>query len=75
LLWIEEFGVEAWFVGEKEETFAVAVETAEGVDVFREMEFGQGALSGVIGRELGEDAEGFIEGEEHRSFLATDGRG
>jgi len=72
---VEEFGVESGFVGEKEEAFAVAVEAAEGVDVRGDAEFGEGALSGEVGGELGEDAERLVEGEEHRSFLATDGRG
>ena len=58
--WVEEFGVESGFVGEKEESFAVAVETTEGVDVLWEMEFGEGALSGVVGGELGEDSEGLV---------------
>jgi hypothetical protein len=57
---IEEFGVESRFVGEKEESFAVAVEAAEGVDVWGKTEFGQGALSGVVGGELGEDSEGLV---------------
>ncbi len=75
LLWVEELRVQSRLVGEKEESFAISVEAAEGVDVWGETELGQGALSGVVGGELGEDAEGFVEGEEHRSFLATDGRG
>jgi len=58
---VEEMGVESGFVGEKEEAFAVAVEAAERVDGFREAEFGQGALSGVVGGELGEDAVGFVQ--------------
>jgi hypothetical protein len=58
---VEEIGVESGFVGEKEEAFAVAVEAAERVDGFREAEFGQGALSGVVGGELGEDAVGFVQ--------------
>jgi hypothetical protein len=70
---IEEFGVEAEFVGEKKESFAVAVEAAEGVDILGEMEFGEGALSGMVGGELGEDSVGLVEGEKHQSFLATDG--
>jgi hypothetical protein len=65
---VEQFGVESGFVGKKEEAFAVAVEAAEGVDVFWKTEFGQGALSGVIGGELGKDAVGFVEGKEHQSF-------
>jgi len=59
---IEEFGVEAGFVGEQEEAFAVAVEAAEGVDTGGKTEFGKGALSGVVGGELGEDAERLVEG-------------
>jgi hypothetical protein len=58
---VEEMGVESGLVGEKEEAFAVAVEAAERVDGFREAEFGQGALSGVVGGELGEDAVGFVQ--------------
>jgi hypothetical protein len=58
---VEEFGVEAGFVGEKQESFTVAVETAEGVDAFGKTEFGERALSGVVGRELGEDAVGFVQ--------------
>jgi hypothetical protein len=61
VFWVEEIGVESGLVGEKEEAFAVAVEAAERVDVFWEMELGQGALSGVIGGELGEDAVGFVQ--------------
>ena len=57
---IEEFGVEAGFVGKEKKSFAVAVEAAERVDVFGETEFGQGALSGVVRRELREDAVGFV---------------
>jgi hypothetical protein len=30
-------------------------------------------LSGVVGGELGEDSEGLVQGENHQSFLATDG--
>jgi hypothetical protein len=73
VLRIEEFGVESGFVGEKEESFAVTVETSERVDVWWKTEFGEGTLSGVVGRELGEDAVGLVEGEKHQSFLATDG--
>jgi hypothetical protein len=73
VLRIEEFGVESGFVGEKEESFAVTVETSERVDVWWKTKFGEGTLSGVVGRELGEDAVGLVEGEKHQSFLATDG--
>ena len=57
---VEKFGVQAGFVGEKEKAFAIAVEAAEGVDAGGKLEFGQGALSGVVRRELREDAVGFV---------------
>lgn len=60
VFWVEEFGIETGFVGEKKKSFAVAVEATERIHVFRESEFGQRALSGMIRRELGEDAEGFV---------------
>ena len=60
VFWVEEFGIETGFVGEKKKSFAVAVEATERIHVFREREFGQRALSGMIRRELGEDAEGFV---------------
>jgi hypothetical protein len=59
---VEQLGVQSGFVGKEKEPFAVAVEAAEGVDVFWETELRQGALSGVIGGELGEDAVGFVKG-------------
>ena len=61
VLGIEQFGVQSGFIGKKKESFTVAVEAAEGVNVFGETEFGQGALSGVVRRELGEDAVGFVQ--------------
>ncbi len=57
---VEKFGVQAGFVGEKKKAFAVAVKAAEGVDAGGKLEFGQGALSGVVRRELREDAVGFV---------------
>jgi hypothetical protein len=57
---IKKFGVQSGFVGEKEKAFAVAVEAAEGVDAGGKLAFGKGALSGVVRRELREDAVGFV---------------
>jgi hypothetical protein len=58
---IKKFGVQSGFVGEKEQALAVTIETPEGVDVFRELEFGQRALSGMIRSELRKGAVGFVE--------------
>ena len=58
-------------VGEEEEAFGVEVEATDGEDGVGEIEFGEGALGGFVGVlvELAEDAEGFVEGEEHLPTL------
>lgn len=58
---IEEFGVQSGFVGKEEKSFAVAIESSERIDILRQSEFGQRALSGMVRRELREDAVGFVE--------------
>ena len=51
---IEEAGVEAGLVAEEKEAFGIGVEAAEGVDVRRQVEIGEGAPAGAgLGRELG----------------------
>ncbi len=64
---VEELVFERFFVGEEEESFGVHVEAAEGEALGREVEFLEGALSFVagVGVELAEDAERFVEGNEH----------
>ena len=62
---IEEAVVEAWFIAEEEEAFGIEVESAEGVGVRGEGEFGEGSLAGLVRGELAEDAEGFVEGDDH----------
>jgi hypothetical protein len=64
--WVEEAVDEGAFVGEEEKALAIGVETADGVDARREVEGGERApLRAGLGGELGEDAVGFVEGEEH----------
>ena len=63
---IEQPGVETGFVAEKEEALAVGVEAAEGVDAGGEGEVGERApFRAGLGRELREDAVGFVEREQH----------
>ena len=57
---IEESGVQSGFVGKKKKPFAVAVEASEWVDILRQSEFGQRALSGMVRRELRKNAVGFV---------------
>jgi hypothetical protein len=64
---MQEFGVEVGFVAEQEEAFAISIEAADGIDALGEAESGEGGpfRAGFRG-ELGEDAVGFVKGEQHR---------
>ena len=65
VLRIEQPGVEAGLVAEKEEAFGVGVEPAERVDVFWEVEVRERAPTRAgFGRELREDAVGLVKREE-----------
>ena len=63
---IEQPGVETGFVAEEQEAFAVGVEAAERVDAGGEAEVGERApFRAGLGRELREDAVGFVKREQH----------
>ena len=63
---IEEAGVETGLVAEEQEALAVGVEAAEGVNAGGQAEIGERAPFGAgLGRELREDAVGFVEREQH----------
>lgn len=63
---IEEAGVETGLVAEEQEALAVGVEAAEGVNAGGQAEVGERAPFGAgLGRELREDAVGFVEREQH----------
>lgn len=62
---LEEPLIPVGFVAEEEETFGVGVEAADGVDAGWELEFGEIAVWGTVGGELGENAPRFMEGDEH----------
>ncbi len=65
MLRIEETGVEAWFVAEKEEAFRIGIETPERVNIFWESKLSQGAVGGAIWGKLGNHPIGFMKCEEH----------
>ena len=64
---IQQAVFERFLVGEEEEALGVHIETAEREALRREIELLEGALSFVagVGIELAEDAEGFVESNEH----------
>jgi len=63
---IEQSGVEAGLVAQEEQALAVGVEATEGVDAGGQGEVGERApFRAGLGRELREDAVGFVEREQH----------
>lgn len=66
VLGIEETGIEAGLVAQKEQAFGIGVEAAEGVHGRRQLEFGERAPTRTgFGRELREHPVRFVEGAEH----------
>jgi hypothetical protein len=65
VLGIEETGVKAWFVAEKEEAFRIRIKSTKRVNIFWESKLSQGAVGGAIWGELGNHPIGFVKGEEH----------
>jgi hypothetical protein len=63
---IEQPGVEARFVAEEQQALAVGVEAAERIDAGGQAEIGERSPTRAgLGRELREDAVGFVEREQH----------
>jgi len=65
MLRIEEAGVEAWFVTEKEKSLRIGIKSTKGVNIFWESKLSQGAVGGAIWGKLGNHPIGFVKGEEH----------
>ena len=64
---IEETVDERTLVGEEEQAFAIGIEAADWVDARREFEIRERRPRGTgLGRELREDAVGFVEGDEQK---------
>ena len=63
---IEQPGVEARFVAEEQQALAVGVEAAERIDAGGQAEIGERSPTRAgLGRELREDAVGFVKREQH----------
>ena len=66
---IEQPRVEAGLVAQEQEAFAIGVEAAERVDAGGQAEVGERSpFRAGLGRELREDAVGFVKREQHRSI-------
>lgn len=74
VLGIEQSGVEAGFVAEEEKALGVGIESAQGIDILGESKLGQGPVGRTVGRELGKNSVGFMEGEEHGRKRKGQGR-
>jgi zinc-binding alcohol dehydrogenase/oxidoreductase len=67
---IEEAGVEAGFVAEEKQALAVGIESTERVDPGGQAEVGERTpFRAGLGRELREDAVGFVKREQHGAEL------
>jgi hypothetical protein len=65
---VEKLLIEGGLVAEQEESFAVSIEAADGVDLLGKSKIGEGGPLGVGLRcELGKDAVGFVKGKKHPS--------
>ena len=65
VLRVEQAGIEARFVAEKEEAFRIGIEAAKRVNIFWESKLSQGAVGGAVWRKLRNHSIGFMKGEEH----------
>ena len=62
---VEQAGIEARFVAEKEEAFRIGIKSAKRVNIFWESKLSQGAVGGTVWRKLRNHSIGFMKGEEH----------
>ena len=69
ITWVQEFLIQFGFVAEQQDAFGISIESADGVNIFRELKIGQRAIGRAIRSELREDAERFVECEEHREKI------
>ena len=62
---VQEFFIERRLVSQQQEPLAVGIQTPQWIDATRKIELGEGAMRGAVGSKLGDDAERFVEGNEH----------
>lgn len=62
--------VQPWLVAQQEQSFRIGVEAAKRVDALRKSEFRKRAVGRAVWRELGENAIGFVECDEHDRNIA-----
>jgi hypothetical protein len=72
VLGIEETGVEAWFVAEKEKSLRIGIKSTKRVNIFWESKLSQGAVGGAIWGKLGNHPVRFMKGEEHNEGDSID---
>jgi hypothetical protein len=62
---VQQSFIQRGLVAEQEQSFGVGIEPADGIDVFREAEFGKRPIGRPVRREPREDAVGFVVRDEH----------
>ena len=68
VLGVEQSFVPLRLVGQKKQSLRVGIQAADRVDISGKVEIRQGAVGTAIRRELRKNAEGFVEGEDQRTF-------
>ena len=68
---IEQPTVQAGLITEEKKSFGVRIQPAEGIDVFRKAELGEGLVRGAIRGELGKNPVGFVKGQEHSEKISS----
>src|SRR5206468_962231 len=58
-------------VAQEQQALGVGVEATDGIDVFGKRKIREGALAGMVGRELGEDVERFVERNQHEGSFKS----
>jgi hypothetical protein len=65
MLRIEQPTIKARLVAKQQESFRVGIEPTEGIDPGRQSELREATIGRAIGRELTQDSERFVKGNDH----------
>ena len=60
----EQARIQIRLIAEQQQPLALGIEPADGIHAFGETEIGERAMFRAVGRELRDDAKGFVKGEK-----------
>src|SRR3989442_14890838 len=62
---VQQFFIPLRLIAQEQQAFAVGIQPAQRVNAGWQAEFAQRSVRGAVGSELRNDAEGFVESEQH----------